>query len=61
VAAAGTVSRVSSASGAGLSHGAAVAAAVGVEVVVIGGGRRGRRGGAGGGVDLQDGHRQRRI
>jgi len=35
VAAAGTVSRVSSASGAGASHGAAVAAAVGVGVVWV--------------------------
>ena len=61
VAAAGTVSRVSSASGAGASHGAAVAIAVGVEVAVIGGRGCGRWGGAGGGVDLQDGHRRRRI
>jgi len=35
VAAAGTVSRVTSASGAGASHGAAVAAAVGVGVVRV--------------------------
>ena len=52
VAAAGTVSRVNSAFGVGASHGAVVAAVVGVEVVVIGGGGGGHRGGAGGGVDL---------
>ena len=52
VAAVGTVSRVNSTSGVGLSHGAALAIAMGVEVVVIGGEGRGHRGGAGGGVDL---------